>query len=121
MGDLAPVLTAIAATIGGVTALVKALPHLRRLGFGDNRDCVREKAELRAEADVWHEKHDLVAKERDAMKADRDEVRASLATALLNLDFARRSGAEARQELDDLRSEIRAKARSPRTRGSAGG
>ncbi len=118
MADLAPVLTALAATLGGAAALVRTLPHLRRLGFGDSQRCIREKAELKAEADVWHEKCDLALAERNAIAAERDVMKTQLSECVLARDFAQRSGDEARRELDDLRSAIRARSRGPRRSGS---
>lgn len=109
MGELAALLAAIAGFLGAVAALVKVLPSLRRLGLGDSRDCAREKADLKVEVDVWQEKYRLVAGERDAVTVERNTAQAELATCLLNLDFEKRAGRQARDDLDDVRSEVRAK------------
>lgn len=113
--DLVPILTAIAATVGGLATIVKALPRLRRLGAFDSRECARQKAELKVEAEVWQEKHNVVAGERDAARQELGTVRTELASALMSLDFERRAGAQCRSDLDDVRSEVRAMLRAKRT------
>lgn len=116
MGDLLPVITAIGGTLTAAAAFVKALPRLRRLGFGDSRECLKQKAQLRADLEATEQKVRILVGD----VTERDEANSvltrKLADALLTLDFVRRSGDEARRELDDFRSEIRAKARSPRSR-----
>lgn len=116
MGDLLPVLTAIGGTLTAAAAFVKALPRLRALGFGDSRKCIQEKAEMRADLEAAEEKVRILVGDVAERDEELSKVRSDLASALLNLDFARRSGNEARQELSDVRDEIRRQARSPKAR-----
>lgn len=93
MGDLTPALVAIASIVGGLVALARNLPRLRKLFRADQSELL---ANLRELADTWEEKYNLV-------KAD---LQAS--------ETARRA---CQGDLDDLRSTIRQRRRPGGTRG----
>lgn len=97
MPDFTPALVAIASIVGGVAAILRGLPKLRRLFRVDQAELVTN---LREVADTWEEKYNLVkadlADERLAHQATRDE-----------LADERRVGARCRSDLDDARAEIR--------------
>lgn len=108
MGDLGPVLAAIAVTIIGAIGTAFSARRLRRFGLGD--DQAKVNVALRELADVWEEKYNL-----------EHEVRVNAETALANVKadqtIERKLAAQDRQDLDDARSQIRLleRRRQPRT------
>jgi hypothetical protein len=95
VGDITPALVAIASIIGGLVALARTIPRVRRFFRVDQAELV---ANLRSLADTWEQKYNL---ERAAHEVTRGE-----------LVFERSSGRQCREELDDLRSTVRQRKRA---------
>lgn len=100
MGDLTPALVAIASIVGGLVALSRNLPRIRRLFRVDQAELV---ANLRELADTWEEKFNLVSADLIAAKAE--------------LASERQARRLCQGDLDDLRSVMRQRKRPGGTRG----
>lgn len=98
MGDITPALVAVASIVGGLVALARNLPRVRRLFRVDQAALL---AELRELADVREAKLVLVTADLAAERA------AHLETKSLLRD-EQRAGDRCRRELDFVQSELRA-------------
>ena len=108
MGDLGPVLAAIAVTIIGAIGATFSARRLRKFGLGD--DQAKVNAALRELADVWEEKYHL---EHEA----RVNAETALAQVKAEQQIERTRAAQDRSALDDPRRPIPAHdRRHPRTR-----
>lgn len=107
MGDLGPVVAAIAASILGAILAWFSARRLRSLGIGDDQATV--KATLRELADVWQEKYNLERAAHEATTAELTAVKSDLALEV-------RLGQQCRTDLDDARSKVRALERRRGTR-----
>ena len=109
MADLTPALVAVASIVGGLLALSRNLPRVRKLFRVDQAELVSNLREL---ADTWEEKHRLVTTDLAAAKA-------AHAAAIEDLRLERDAGFRCRRELDTVQSELRAINRR-RVRGGPG-
>lgn len=104
LNALAPVLASAAAVVGGLVALVKGAPKIRRV-FGAT-DQTKTIIRLREQLDETQELADLRAEMIVELKSERDDDKSDHAVEVLrlngDLDFARRTA-------DDLRRRLSAK------------
>lgn len=95
--DLAPLLVAVASILGGVAAILRGLPKLRRLFRVDETELAKE---LRLIADAREEQVVIV-------RAELDHERQAHLSTKTELDDERLAGARCRRELAATQSDLR--------------
>lgn len=99
MGDLTPVVLSLLAGIVGIVGTILSARKFNKLGLGKDQRIVN--TTLRELADVWEEKFHM----KDAELADAKAAHVATAAELTSEKYL---GKQCREDLDDVRSELRA-------------